>query len=546
VQLGFRESVENGKKYETSDSRQIKFERLLMEWICLDKRPFAAAQGEGFQALIGNLDGRLTIPAVSTLSRSKLPALFKYVMEKVTDQINQDKPDLQSVGFTSDLWTSRCMEAYMSLTCGYINSQFKITNWTLACVPFPERHTGENIALKTDQLVSKFDFPEDCERFITTDSAASMVLAAKESSEITHGTKCACHKVNLAIKDAFESAEGMSNVVQVCKKLTSYTHQSTLGNNALKNQCEKTGKKYRKLIQPVETRWNSQCMCLESVLYLKEELQSLSLTDAKFSDLCPSRTQFELISGASELLSGAKIMSEKFSSENQPTVCCVLPLLYDYMESLKVFRLKVTNNGRGKMFAKELINCFKERFPMCGSTTVEFAIGNLLDPRYQGCHLKLFPESYNCTIQLLKDQVVEQTIFRQNSGSSSQSSEPEETPSQKLLKQSSRAGSSSSSEQNSSFESELDKYFAVPKIPFNTCANEILNWWKLNALCLPHLSQLVRKYFAIPVSSAASERLFSSSGNIVNIKRTSLLPQNVEMLVLVSENLKRLKKMNLY
>jgi hypothetical protein len=32
------------------------------------------------------------------------------------------------------------------------------------------------------------------------------------------------------------------------------------------------------------------------------------------------------------------------------------------------------------MFAKELINCFKEQFPICGSTTVEYAIGNLLDP----------------------------------------------------------------------------------------------------------------------------------------------------------------------
>ena len=53
---------------------------------------------------------------------------------------------------------------------------------------------------------------------------------------------------------------------------------------------------------------------------------------------------------------------------------------------------------------------------------------------------------------------------------------------------------------------------------------------------------MVRVIFAIPASSAKSERVFSTSGNFVTNKRSSLDPDNVEDLVTIKCNMKLLEE----
>jgi len=49
-----------------------------------------------------------------------------------------------------------------------------------------------------------------------------------------------------------------------------------------------------------------------------------------------------------------------------------------------------------------------------------------------------------------------------------------------------------------------------------------LAWWRQNSRNFPILSRLARKFLAIPATSASSERLFSTAGNILTSKRNSL------------------------
>ena len=44
----------------------------------------------------------------------------------------------------------------------------------------------------------------------------------------------------------------------------------------------------------------------------------------------------------------------------------------------------------------------------------------------------------------------------------------------------------------------------------------------------PLLSQIARKYSAIPLTSASSERVFSAAGSVVTDARTRLDPKNIE------------------
>lgn len=53
----------------------------------------------------------------------------------------------------------------------------------------------------------------------------------------------------------------------------------------------------------------------------------------------------------------------------------------------------------------------------------------------------------------------------------------------------------------------------------------------------PHLQQLAIKYLSIPSGSVASERLFSTAGNILTDRRNRLTPENLNMLVFLNKNL---------
>ena len=85
-------------------------------------------------------------------------------------------------------------------------------------------------------------------------------------------------------------------------------------------------------------------------------------------------------------------------------------------------------------------------------------------------------------------------------------------------------------------QSEMNSYILSPKLD---AEGDSLTWWSSHKMNYPHLSVLARKYLCIQATSAASERVFSASGNIVNCLRSCLKPEMVNMLVFLNKNQKR-------
>jgi hypothetical protein len=55
------------------------------------------------------------------------------------------------------------------------------------------------------------------------------------------------------------------------------------------------------------------------------------------------------------------------------------------------------------------------------------------------------------------------------------------------------------------------------------------------------ITEIARKYLCVSSSSASSERLFSASGNVVTKLRSSLSPENLELIVYLHENMRKVK-----
>ena len=75
---------------------------------------------------------------------------------------------------------------------------------------------------------------------------------------------------------------------------------------------------------------------------------------------------------------------------------------------------------------------------------------------------------------------------------------------------------------------EVDDYLSASRLDFE---EDPLLWWKGQPLNYPILQKVALKYLCVCATSSASERLFSTAGNVVSSFRSTLKPDKVDMLV---------------
>lgn len=83
-------------------------------------------------------------------------------------------------------------------------------------------------------------------------------------------------------------------------------------------------------------------------------------------------------------------------------------------------------------------------------------------------------------------------------------------------------------------EDEMEKYCKAPPLPLT---EDPLKWWREHEVIFPLLSQLSKQYLCIPGTSVSAERVFSTAGDVITAKRSSLKPEHVDHLVFLQKNL---------
>lgn len=94
---------------------------------------------------------------------------------------------------------------------------------------------------------------------------------------------------------------------------------------------------------------------------------------------------------------------------------------------------------------------------------------------------------------------------------------------------------SSSDEEEDHVDRCIERYKSEPMIGIEDSPQE---WWSTHEASHSEMASLARKYLVTPATSVPCERLFSLSGHVVQKKRASLLSENVNRLVCLSNWLK--------
>lgn len=106
------------------------------------------------------------------------------------------------------------------------------------CGPHEGRHTGVLVAKKLDEVIQALELPEeDCFKTMTTDNAANMKIACRDSLTIDKHLGCFDHSLNLVVNAGLNSVPTIKESVDTFRRLVTGCHKSNLYCERIKRAC---------------------------------------------------------------------------------------------------------------------------------------------------------------------------------------------------------------------------------------------------------------------------------------------------------------------
>ena len=461
--------------------------------------------------------------------------------------------DVSSCNLTLDIWSSRRMHAYMGISIHFITDGWKLLTYLLACSKMSGSHTADNIQSEYDSIVSKYNLTGKVFK-VVTDNASNMCAAFRDetslpgfdgvvgevdefldlgsgsesdSSDDTMAIEeldkclrelpicperlaCFAHTLQLCIKDGLKAASALLSAIQKAGRIVKHVKKSTLATEKIETLFGKT------LVSRNETRWNSQVKMVRRLLEVdlsEIESEGMLLSGHEKAILKEMVEVLEPFEEATDILQGDYV-----------SISFAIPCYFGLLKHL---------SSSGVRYCKGLKTALKNSLTrrlgkICDDPT--YVIAAILDPRFKLSWCESVDESKYKLILL--SEVAKFSPVHQDTKEASDTSTDEHVPPKKKKKKSklfSFIESRSLPKRTSEQETEVFLHEGqMDEMP--------LDYWARKSSEFPILSQVARKYLAIPTTSARIERVFSTAGKILRTDRSQLLPRNLETLLYLKVN----------
>ncbi|CAI5694995.1 unnamed protein product [Oreochromis niloticus] len=281
-----------------------------------------------------------------------------------------------AVSLTSDMWISINTEAYLAVTCHFVDESSTLNTVVLGVQYFPNAHTAENIAQVKGSLMTEWAITDKVTCLVTV-GAANMGACAREL-RLKHAM-CIAHTLNLVVKKALDQTPELSDIRAKSRKIVGYFGSSTTAKERLSVVQEQLRKPQLKLIQEVETRWNSTYNMLQRLFEQREPVGAAlaSLT----TDIPPvSSEEFGIISECLLVLAPFNDATTELSQEKRVSGSKVIPLLTMLDHCLNEQMEK--SPSIGSSLGQKLRMLLREKLDKIQTMSIMF-LATLLDPRFR-------------------------------------------------------------------------------------------------------------------------------------------------------------------
>ena len=465
------------------------------------------------------------------------------------------------MAITTDVWTSRATESYVTITSCHISEEWCLKNYVLQTRSLPVSHTGINIANVIKQAITEWGLPEHPP--LVSDNAANMIVAAKEVGSNPH-LPCYAHTLNLAVQKGLK-INSISRLLGRIRRVVAFFHRSTTAAAVLKEKLKLLGLREVKLIHDVATRWNSAVDMLERFLELQPAVYAALMSKdirSKETDIATmTEDDITLSENIMAALIPLRTVTTALCSESIPTASLILPL------QKKLLTKDLVYNESDPEAVKQLKKAISDDLRPRYSDQRQFLEDtSLLDPRFKTSYLT-DDEGFVVASRVITDASNTSTLkIKQEPGTSTapvpQAKPPlpqldpdiggtTEGPSDQDIIQPKEdtkpAGLASILEDviitktEKGTKTKLDQAKQEMEVYMNTetlnLGSDPLQWWKDNSWRLPLLARLAREHLCVPATSVPSERVFSTAGDILSAQRASLNADKVDMLIFLKKNM---------
>ena len=395
------DSMFKAKDYLHKDHpRARQLTTAITRMIALDSQPYAMVDDPGFRELMYVAEPRYQLPSSTTFSRNLVPALYEQTKKSVTEKMLNDFSNgdpVPAFSFTTDIWTSRKMDAYISFTVAYLTSEFKLCTASLEQQQITGSHTADAILESLEKAMDEWKLPQTIPIFCIRDNGSNLKSAVKKSGS-WYDVSCFAHMLQLAIADAIKECDGMVNMLTKCRKIVSHYHHSCVAGERIDRlQCLRNETEYD-FIMSCPTRWNSEFLMVQRLLLLKESICSDIAVVGDIDNLTTS--EWKLAEGFVVVLNPLFESTKVSSGEQYSTRSLVIPLLFSIHEIVNSFVSDATNRGSGVVFGRKMMASLLKRFPNYKRAFPD-CLCTFLDPRFKSL---LFDAE---TIDFIEQQLIE-------------------------------------------------------------------------------------------------------------------------------------------
>jgi hypothetical protein len=214
--------------------------------------------------------------------------MVKFYNERMVNLIGTFKNDVGSVCLTSDIWSGKAKEDYLSVVAHFVNSKWELEKRLLALRLIDGKHSGANIANLVATVIDEYSLTEKVFA-ITLDNASSNNVAMKflrpflcgylgvpvpDSSLGTNASDdglstmflhqhCSCHVINLIVKAGLDP---IRTYLDDFRTAITFSNASNQHIAAYKSYCMSMAIRPRKFGVDMDVRWNSTYLMIKHLL----------------------------------------------------------------------------------------------------------------------------------------------------------------------------------------------------------------------------------------------------------------------------------------
>ncbi|XP_028408818.1 zinc finger BED domain-containing protein 4-like [Dendronephthya gigantea] len=238
----------------------------------------------------------------------------------------------------------------MTITCHFLTETWELKSLVLETLLFELSHAAENIANSLRNAAKKWNISENIIA-IVTDNASNVVAAVKILG--WNHVPCFAHTLNLVVSEAIKSDECVSEIKKMCKQIVTFFHQSVKATEKLKEVQNKLNLPEHKLIQEVDTKWNSTFFMFSCIFEQHDAITTAPCLSGR-NDLFLAVDDFQLLKASLSVLQLFETATREISADKYLSISRAIPLtrsLFTAIERAHLLAISTILDPRLKKFA---------------------------------------------------------------------------------------------------------------------------------------------------------------------------------------------------